>query len=659
MRVPYGWLKDYLEIDKSPKEVANILTLAGHALDKPIFGEEGDKILDLEDRGNRADIMGIVGIARDLAALTGKILKFPLTAPLPASDNNKFIPKITISSKKVLRWTAVVLRNVKVTPSPKWLAKRLASYGIEPLNNVVDVTNFVMVELGMPLHAFDLDKVDEINLRAATRGESLVTFEGTKLELDENDLVAADSKKPLTLTTAIGGRSSGIAPTTQNILLEAGLYDQPTARRSALRLKIKNETSQRLGKYLHPKFCEVAIARSLELFKDILDVSPVTPGFDYYPEELGPTVLNLTFSALNTIAGEEVKPTEAKEILKSLEFKILNETPLNITVEVPYFRTDVVGEADLIEEVLRIRTYEKIPLFLPNRPAPKKLEFPERDLEDLARDTLTKLGFNEVVSQQIIDEKDTIKTGLFNENKIIRLQNSWNEELNIMRPETLSGQLKYGLSYQKHGVTTIKIFEVGKSYTQTGTGRGLEKYKETRKIAFSANLDFLSFKSFVETFLKELGNFEPVWVKEKLVIYKEQKGAILKTNGEEIGEVGELKQALLSNFNLEGTWCHACFYTQELLKQAKPNPASGVKTSIENLVAEDKTFEVDARAEAGKLLNRLRNEMDPSTKIKFVGIFENDELKKQNKKNITFNFKFALKKAKEESEKLKNLIVTA
>ena len=189
MRVPLNWLKDYIDTNLEAHEIASLLTMAGHALDKPIYEQGGDLIMDLEDRGNRGDTMGIVGIARDLAALTRTKLKYPREAKIPEINNEKIKPAIKVESEKVTRWIAVVFRNVKIAPSPEKIQKRLRSYGIEIINNIVDITNYVMIETGMPLHAFDTDKIDEIILRSAKKGETLITFEERGLPLTRTILL--------------------------------------------------------------------------------------------------------------------------------------------------------------------------------------------------------------------------------------------------------------------------------------------------------------------------------------------------------------------------------------------------------------------------------------------------------------------------------------
>ena len=643
MRVPYNWLKDYIDTNLEPQEIARLLTMAGHALDKPIYEQAGDTVMDLEDRGNRADAVGILGLARDLSALTHGKLKEPPVGKMPKVDNEIFAPKISVESNKVTRWVAVVFKNIKVEPSPNWLQKRLKAYGIDIINNIVDITNYVMIELGMPLHAFDLDKVGEVILRPAKKGEKLITFEGTTLELDGNDLVAADSQKPLTLTTAVGGRQSGISPSTKNILVEAGLYHQPTARQSAIKHNVRNETSNRLGKYLHPDFCPLAVERFIFLMKEILHVEPEAMSFDYYPQPYQPTVIELAQKRLNQIAGEDIDFGEATKILEKLGF--IPKTGINplkevIAFEVPYFRADVNLEEDLVEDVLRIRGYDKIPTILPARPSPTPLHFPEMELENKIRDLAVSLGFNETIGNQIIDHSESKKAGLTGkdwEQKMIFLENSWNQELNLMRPEMISGQLNYLSSYQKQGIDDIRIFEIGKTYTKDPKKSGLGKYLETRKIVFTITGGFNELKSLIETFLEEIGL--PGCEFEKIdFLFKRSRGASIVLNGEELGKMGEVKSSVLNSFGISGTVSHAVFYTSKFLGVLPEETLPKVLTKIENFISEDKTLVVDERQEVGRILKDLKTQK-PNSTITFLGFYQDEKLKKQGKKSISFNTK--------------------
>lgn len=637
MKIPYNWLKNYLDIDLPPKEAARILTMAGHALDKPLFDQAGDTIMDLEDRGNRSDVTGIIGIARDLAALTNKTLTFPKLSPLPEVDNAKMPIKIKVETDKVLRWTAIVYKNIKIGESPKWIQERLASYGMESINNIVDITNYVMIELGMPLHAFDLDKVDEIVLRQAKNGEKLITFEGTELKLDSSDIVAADSHAPVALATAVGGKTSGISANTVNTLIESGLYDQPSARRSAINHNVRNETSNRLGKYLHPDYCEISLKRVAQLMKDVLNAEPETVSFDYYPSKKEQAVVELSQAKLDLLTGEHVSLNFAKEALEKLGFLINGVHDNKLSVTVPYYRTDVSIEEDLIEEVLRIKGYESIPPSMPALPAPAKLKFLEMELEDRIRDVIVRLGFDEVISLQIVDKARLEALGLPMSNSVA-LENSWNQELNVMRTELTTSLLNYFSSYTKHKVEDIRLFEVGKTYSKDDSKKGYEKYTENRMVGLIISGGYLELKGYVERLLEDLGIESVEFAAGEHPLYKQTISARILKNGKELGKIGEIKQKIMVSEGLSAKAASCELNILELVKLAQPFNFK-VSTSIQNYMTEDITITVSEHEPTGTLLTKITTGLDTNSSVTLKQIYQDQTLKTQGKKNLTISIK--------------------
>ncbi len=650
MKIPYNWLKEYLKPEAlnniTAKEVAGRLTMIGHALDKPIFEQGGDVVMDLEDRGNRADVTGILGIARDLSAVLEAECKEPEEGVLPSTNNQSFPIKISVESKRVIRWRAVSYKNIVIGESPEWIKNRLLSFGIEPKNNVVDITNFVMVETGMPSHAFDADKFDEIVLRQAKKGETLKTFDGGILEFDENDLLAASSTKPLTLTTAVGGEESGISYSTKNILIEAGLYDQPTARRSALRLNVRNETSGRLGKYLHPELCELAIKRIVYLMKELLDAEPENVSFDYYPVPYKPVSVKLTQKRLDMFAGSHVSLNEAEKILERLGFLIEGNIDGELTAQVPYFRTDVTMEDDVIEEVLRIRGYDKIPSNMISNPAPKKLIFNEMELEDTIKDLATRLGFVEVISLQMVDvdEAKIIKAvdeNGFVENKfdgkreVVRLENSWNKELNILRTSIFESMYGYVVSYKKHHVEKIKLIETGKVYFKNSEKTGFEKYEEVRRVGLLSSLSFLELKAEVERLLLELGVPDIKMKRGNYYLFKGALNAEVYSGGEFIGIIGEVKESIVNDLKI-GTRVSYCELSTSLLSKLRdqkyqPKP----KTQLENAILEDFTFECAKESFVGEVIENISQKMPKGVSVKFKDLFIPENMGANKKLTIT------------------------
>lgn len=646
MRVPINWLKEYVAVKVGPKELADRLTLVGHALDKAIYEQGEDTIIDLEDRGNRSDAMGILGVARETAAVFDLKLEYPKIGPIPRVDNSKFKPQIKVASDRVIRWEAVCFKNVRVRPSPDYIQQKLRSYGIEVVNNVVDITNFVMIETGMPTHAFDVDKFKGITLRTAKLGETLVTFDGTNLVFDNNDLLAADGDTPLTLTTAVGGRESGVSEETRNVLFEAGVYDQPTARRSALRLNIHNESGVRLGKYLHPDYCQLAIARIIRLMEEQHMVSPEPVSYDYYPRPYPKVTVTLSQNRLDTLAGSHISLEESCKILNRLEFKVISQTRVSLTVEVPYWRTDVTMEDDLVEEVLRIRGYSLIPSVLPAVPPPPKLIFPIADLENTVRDLGVNLGFNEVSGRPILDVKELelLEPSKVKAKEVVNLQNSWNEELNCLRSSLLPSLLKYLNSYLKHGMSPVKIMEIGKTYRINKALEGFAKYQEDRMFGLLIDSGFLTLKTYLEKLFLELGVANISYVQTNTSKFRVS--AILKVKNEIFGEIGEIKPSILLTEGIRAMVSYCEIDTKKLIKHIGEKKAA-VKTEIPNFISEDFTFDLSSDYPIGHLLNSLQT-LTPSAVVTYLMTYS-----KNSRQLATFNLKFRVENAEIDSKNVR------
>lgn len=654
MKIPYKWLRQYVNTDLSPKEVARLLTLTGHALDKPLFEQGGDTVMDLEDRGNRADVTGVIGIARDFAVLVSQKVKYPKVSQIPAINNEKFDKKITVKSEKVTRWRAVSFKNIKVEKSPDWIIQKLTAYGIEPYNNIVDITNLVMLEYGMPLHAFDTDTFDEIILRQAKKGETLVTFEGTTLEFDESDLIASDASHPLTLTTAVGGRASGISDATKNILIEAGLYEQKTVRRTALRLNVRNESSLRLGKYLHPEFCDLAIARTIELMKEVCKINPENVSFDYYPKKYSEVFVTLTKERLEKISGFEIEIKKAKDILESLEFNIENFSSESLKVKVPYFRTDVTMEDDLIEEVLRIIGYTNIPSKKIVAEVPEKLLFPVMEMENIIKEKLVLMGLDEVSTEQIIDLGVCEKLGLCDSEtkSVVKLENSWNSELNALRFELFTSLIKYFYSYEKRGNSDIKLFESGKTFSLNTNKSGFEKFQEHRVTGILVEDGFYKAKSILITLFAELKIFNFKFEKSPDSLFKKGRSAVVKINNEILGKIGEVKRKTLNTLGVRKITGYIEFDTEKLLKFIEKSDKIEASFELKNYLSEDYTFIMEKTAEVGELLEEINKTLEGAGRATLKDIFI------ENKKSVTFNIKFERideKKLEDQKNKIKNL----
>lgn len=457
MRVPLIWLKDYVETSKSAGEIAASFTQLGLMLDKPL---DDTGVLDLEHRMDRSDWLSLIGCARDLSAFEGVPLKLPKhsTKPgksLPGSEQIK----VTVKTSAVKRFQTRVFKGIKVTASPKWLVERLESYGIASKNNIVDITNFVMVEYGQPMHAQDIARLKgkDITIRPAKVGEKLTTILGTEIKLDPDVFILTSGGEATVIGGIVGGQDTGVTSSTTDIILDSGNYDSRVVRKTSRRLKIINETVSRYDKFLDPRTIDLAMARATDL---ILELAGGThyDNDDYYPEPVLPKTMTLRLSRLHLLSGMDITLPTAKKILKSLEYSIVEEGVGSLTVEIPYFRTDVEVEDDLVSDILRIYNYTNIPEMALNTPIPHDITPPIYHFEDRLRDHLVAQGLHEHLTSSL-----TAATGASDE---VVLANALSSDQNALRHDLLGGLSHVLSTYKKHKQIHTPVFEIGKVFRQ-------------------------------------------------------------------------------------------------------------------------------------------------------------------------------------------------
>ncbi len=480
MKIPLNWLKDYLNTNKKTSELADSFTALGLLLDKPIENVGNTEVLDLEHRMDRADWLSVLGCARDLAAM----LQIPLEYPKfddnlwPTIDDTEKVKVMVEGDGFVNRFYTRVLKNVVVGESPEWLKERLVAYGLPSINNIVDITNFVMVELGQPMHAHDLDKMDsrDITFRKAKSGETITTLLGETINLSEDIWLTTTNNDPTGIGGIVGGQKVAIDSNTKNIVLDSGNYDQTTIRKSSRKLKIYNETVLRDDKYLHPENNERAIKRATQLILEICGPNvEVFENSDFYPTKWPIKNMAIRVSRVKQISGLDFDVRDMQSILESLEFKVLSVGEKQLQVEVPFFRTDIEVEDDLVSEILRIKNYNQIPL-TPIQSAPPKEITPEiYKLEDRIRDILVKNGLHEHITDPLVEANNT-------EGQVI-LQNALSSEKNAMRNEMRNSLEPILSDYKKHKIADVDIFEIGLTYHKT------EEYLEKRELCVLARTD--------------------------------------------------------------------------------------------------------------------------------------------------------------------------
>jgi phenylalanyl-tRNA synthetase beta chain len=478
MKVLYNWLKEFVDLTAAPEELRTRLSLSGTAVEA-LEQTAAGPLLDAELTSNRADCLGHYGIAREAAVLYGLPLKHVDPRTRESSEQAAAATRVQIDSPELCgRYTARVLREVKVGPSPDWLRQRLEALGQTSINNVVDATNYVMLELGHPLHAFDMDLLAEkrIVVRCANAGEKMRTLDGIERTLTNEMCVIADATRAVAIAGVMGGGDTEIRSSSRNILLEAAWFDPISIRRTSKALGLRTEASMRFERGADPGMGETASRRCAELIQQLGGGEVLAGTVDVYPGRADAPVIELTRKEFLRVMGADVPDAEIEAILNGLGFAPARSDAARGNAgspsaawncRRPSWRSDVAREVDLIEEVARIYGVDKFPARLPAAKLPAaRLEYAEAD--DRLREILICLGYQEIITIPIVDEPSD---AMFRPENAApaRIANPLAEDTSVMRSTgaiTMAQTLEWNLN---HGQRNVRLFEFGKTYRWNGT----------------------------------------------------------------------------------------------------------------------------------------------------------------------------------------------
>ncbi|MEO6883450.1 MAG: phenylalanine--tRNA ligase subunit beta, partial [Bacteroidia bacterium] len=435
------------------------------------FKIENDVVFEIGLTPNRVDAASHIGVARDLAAVInqaeGKLkIKFPSVNDFKIENS---FPKPNVEISDVLacpRYSGISISDVKVSESPKWLKNKLAAIGLKSINNIVDVTNFVLYETGQPLHAFDADKIkgEKIIVKKATEGENFTTLDNIQRKLSANDLMICDIEKPLCIAGVFGGLDSGINEHSKNIFLESAYFNPMTIRKTAKRHGIKTDASFRFERGTDPNATVCALKRAALLIQEIAGGKIPSQIFDNYPTKINDFEITFHFDTCDKLIGKKIPHAHIKNILQSLDIKIISETESDLKLSVPAYKVDVQREVDVIEEVLRIYGYNQIEAPTAFR---SSLSFTNgvdnEQLQNTISDLLSSNGFLEIMSTSLTKASYYEKNN-FNPAETILLENPLSSDLNVMRQSLLFSGLEAIAYNQNRQNTDILFYEFGKIY---------------------------------------------------------------------------------------------------------------------------------------------------------------------------------------------------
>ena len=553
----------------------------------PLNQQLGDTVLDLELTPNRLDCLSVLGVAHEVAALTGTTVREPGTSYAEEGPPIGSLVSISVADAGLCpRYTASLVQGIKVGPSPVWLQQRLTKAGQRPINNIVDVTNFVMLEMNQPLHAFDFHKVTDatVIVRRAEEGETLVTLDGEDRRLNRDTLVIADARRAVGLAGLIGGENSEIGPGTTSVLLESATFDAMNNRETAQNLGLRTEATLRFEKGLRPELAPIALRRATQLILEVAGGEAAKGIIDVHTGDIAAPVVRLTTRRLRKVLGMEMDLDAAQKVLASLGFSSARVDAEALDVTAPYWRNDITIEEDLVEEVVRTIGYDTVPTTMLSTPIPYRRPAPMTELTPRIKDAMVAAGMQEVinyplVSRQELDDVEHPPSEL----PLLRVVNPLNAEQGILRP-TLRASLLATLAFNEardegRGEGPFRLFELGRVFLpQAG---GLPDEQETlagllagRRWEYSWLVDdeplsFYDAKGIVSAVLARLG-IEAQYQPAEEAFFQPGRCASVSARGLELGIVGEVHPTVRERFDINAQTVSLLELNLSLVLQAIP-----------------------------------------------------------------------------------------
>jgi len=638
MKISLDWLSDYVEIDRSAEKVAGILSNVGFPTEG-IESLESDTVIDVEVTSNRGDGLSHIGIARELAAATGRNLKIP-KIELPEGDKEvrEFVDVRIEQSRLCGRYTARVINGIQVGPTPDWMKKRLEAVGVRSVNNVVDATNYAMMESGQPPHAFDYDKLTggEIIVRPAIQGERLVSIDETKCDLDGSMLVIADKSGPVAIAGVMGGLKTEIGESTTTVLLEDAHFDPVSIRTTGRKLGISSEAAFRFERQVDIEMIDWASRRCAQLITQVAGGTVAKGVVDAYPAKWEQRTIGMRFSRLNKLLGIEVDKGTVLKILDNLSFvSELKKDDLVVCI-IPSWRHDIYREVDLIEEVARCYGYDNIPV-------DKKITISVAPVDDRGkvasglRVFLNGCGFYETINVTFVDDA---VGGLFaQDGDHLSVQDVSRKSANKLRRSLIGSLMSVFKSNYNAGNVPCRIFELAHTFEPAQGQSETALPNERTKLATVFDGDFRELRGIIEGLVNVLNKDIKLDFKSVDLKWAEA-GAEITADGQVVGVVGIVSQEIVNKFDLENVRPCAAqldFNTLFDMRGAsftlKPIPRFPSITRDLSLVVDESTKWAD--------IITVVNDGSPAEleDVKFVGIYRGKPIP-SGKKSVTASLRF-------------------
>ena len=616
MKISYNWLKEFVDFNLAPRDLAAQLTMIGLTVDG-VEAHGSDFIIEIDLTSNRPDCLSHLGVAREAAVVTAKPLSMPGKKIEEASAKTSEVTSVEILNPELCpRYTARVIKGVKVAPSPAWLSARLEALGQRSINNVADITNYVLLEQGHPLHAFDFNHLSgrRIVVRAAQAGEKLMTLDGVERTLTPEMLVIADAYKPVAMAGIMGGAESEISDATTDVLLESAYFAPHSIRQTARALGMDTEASYRFERGTDYDAVVRACDRAAAMIAEIAGGEVLSGIIDVYPQPITRQAITFRRERYHSLTGLDVELSEAERILRALGFAVDADVRAeSLQALAPSWRVDVAIEEDLIEEVARINGYDRLKTTLPGSSGAGAYLAGENGRR-AARRALTAMGYHEAISFSFVNAEAEAMLSSVPATARLTLRNPIDETQARMRTTLLAGLLDAVARNFNHGTRNVRLFELGKCFQATDE----ERPQEIERLSFaitgarnesdwqaaSERVDFYDLKGTAEAVLENLGlvgwSFSPISHASYL---HPGRAAVISLDGREVGHLGQLHPRVAGSYKFKQPVFvaeldfHALLTTEPVEARYRPLPRfPTVVRDLSLLVAEDAPYAAIERA---------------------------------------------------------------
>lgn len=573
-----------LDLEDYPGQIEHGIMILDKKLEKDL-GKDIVEVLNLKEdiiefeiTPNRPDCLSIEGLGRETAASLGKEFKNPRKNIEGKVEDKKELEglKVEIDAPDLCyRYVARVVKNVKIGPSPDWMVRRIKACGMRSINNIVDITNYVMLEMGQPMHAFDINSIagKHITVRRANSGEKITTLDEVERELNENNLVIADEEKAVAIAGVMGGLNSEIEEKTQTVVFESAVFYGGSVRKTAKQVGLRTESSSRFEKGLSPENALRAVNRAVELV-ELLGVGEKVEGkIDVYPTKQKINEIPFRVDKINALLGTILSKEEMIKILEKLEIKVEKDV-----AKVPYFRMDLECIADLAEEIARFYGYDKLESTLIKADTTIGVRTKEQKIVDVIKEVLVHSGLSEIYTYGFVSQNDLEKSNIVDELKktAIIIQNPLSDEYKLMRPTTVPSMMQILANNANKKNQEVKLFDISRNYKNLNgevENGEVPLQEEILTVGmYGKEIDFYVLKGIIENVLQEVGVNRYDVVKEKEnTSYHPGRCANIKVGIDNIATIGEVHPEVLDNYAIEKRAYLAEVNITKLVKYAKQN----------------------------------------------------------------------------------------